>query len=82
MSDLMRAADLNSPSELRGATVHRGLDQTSSLLTRLFRSFDGSLVLRLWNGTTLTVGDWGEWPVPLSRADLYAGCADRQEKGG
>ena len=56
MSDLMRAADLNSPSELRGATAHRGLDQTSSLLTRLFRSFDGSLALRLWNGATLTVG--------------------------
>ena len=56
MSDVMRAADLNSPSELRGATVHRGLDQTSNLLTRLFRSFDGSLALRLWNGATLTVG--------------------------
>ena len=57
MSDLMRAADLNSPSELRVATVHRGLDHTSSLLTRLFRSFDGSLALRLWNGTTLIVGN-------------------------
>jgi cyclopropane-fatty-acyl-phospholipid synthase len=56
MSDLMRAADLNPPSELRAATVHRGLDQTSSLLTRVFRSFDGSLALRLWNGATLTVG--------------------------
>ena len=47
MSDLMRAADLNSPSELRVASVHRGLDPTSNLLTQLFRSFDGSLVLRL-----------------------------------
>ena len=56
ISDLMHAADLNSPSELRAATVHRGLDPTSSLLTRLFRSFDGSLALRLWNGATLTVG--------------------------
>ncbi len=36
--------------------MHRGLDQTSNLLTRLFRSFDGSLALRLWNGTTLTLG--------------------------
>lgn len=56
MSELMRAADLNSPSELRAATVHRALDQTSSLLTRLFRTFDGSLALRLWNGATLIVG--------------------------
>ena len=52
----MRAADLNSPSELRAATVHRAPDQTSSLLTRLFRTFDGSLALRLWNGATLIVG--------------------------
>lgn len=56
MSELMRAADLNSTSELRAATVHRALDQTSSLLTRLFRTFDGSLALRLWNGATLIVG--------------------------
>jgi cyclopropane-fatty-acyl-phospholipid synthase len=56
MSELMRAADLNSPSELRAATVHRAPDQTSSLLTRLFRTFDGSLALRLWNGATLIVG--------------------------
>ena len=56
MSDLMRTADLNSPGEFQGAVVHRGLDQTASLLTRLFRSFDGSLALRLWNGTTLTLG--------------------------
>ena len=56
MSELMRAADLNSPSELRAATVHRAPDQTSRLLTRLFRTFDGSLALRLWNGATLIVG--------------------------
>ena len=56
MSELMRAADLNSPSELRAATVHRALDPASSLLTRLFRTFDGSLALRLWNGATLIVG--------------------------
>ena len=56
MSDLMRAADLNSPSELRGAAAHRGIDQTSSLLKQLFRGFDGSLALRLWNGTTLILG--------------------------
>ena len=56
MSDLGHAANLNSPSELHVATVHRGLDPTSSLLTRLFRSVDGSVALRLWNGVTLTVG--------------------------
>lgn len=56
MTDLMRAADLKLPSELRGAMVHRGLDQIPNLLTRLFRSFDGSLALRLWDGTTLTLG--------------------------
>ena len=56
MSGLMRSADLKSPSELRGATVHRGVDQTSNLSTQLFPSLDGSLALRLWNGTTLTLG--------------------------
>ena len=56
MSDLMRAADLNAPSELRGEAAHRGVDQTSHLLKQLFRGFDGSLALRLWNGSTLTVG--------------------------
>ena len=81
MSDLMRAADLNPPSELRVATERRGLDQASSLLTRFFRSFDGSLALRLCNGANLTVGDRDEWPVPLSQGDLYAGCAGRQERG-
>ena len=45
--DVIRAADLNSLGEVRVATVHRGLDPTSNLLTQLFRSFDGSLVLRL-----------------------------------
>ena len=34
----------------------RGAEQASSLLQQLFRSFDGSLALRLWNGTTLRLG--------------------------
>ncbi len=34
----------------------RGAHPASDLLNRLFRSFDGSLTLRLWNGTTLTLG--------------------------
>ena len=38
----------------RGA--HRSADEASELLKRLFRSFDGSLALRLWTGTTLRVG--------------------------
>jgi cyclopropane-fatty-acyl-phospholipid synthase len=35
---------------------HQGTDQVSDLLKRLFRGFDGSLALRLWNGTTLRLG--------------------------
>ena len=34
----------------------QGTEQTSDLLKRLFRGFDGSLALRLWNGTTLRLG--------------------------
>ena len=56
MGDLTRGANLKSPSDLRVATVNRGIDQTSNLLTQLFRGFDGSFALRLWNGSTLTLG--------------------------
>ena len=35
----------------------RGAEQASSLLQQLFRSFDGSFALRLWNGTTLRLGN-------------------------
>jgi cyclopropane-fatty-acyl-phospholipid synthase len=38
-------------------TVHHGVKEASDLLTRLFRRFDGSLALRLWNGTTLSLGN-------------------------
>ena len=34
----------------------RGAEQASGLLQQLFRSFDGSFALRLWNGTTLRLG--------------------------
>ena len=34
----------------------QGADQASGLLRQLFRGFDGSLALRLWNGTTLRLG--------------------------
>ena len=37
----------------------QGTEQTSDLLKRLFRGFDGSLALRLWNGTTLRLGRSG-----------------------
>ena len=35
----------------------RSIEEASNLLTRLFRGFDGSLALRLWNGTTLRLGN-------------------------
>ena len=56
MSDLMGAADSRQSSGLRGSAAYRGRDPTSNLLTQLFHGFDGSLTLRLWNGTTLTLG--------------------------
>ena len=37
----------------------RGADQASDLLKQVFRSFDGSVALRLWNGTTLRLGKAG-----------------------
>ena len=42
-----------------GAVAHRGADEASALLKRLFRSFDGSVALRLWNGATLSLGQNG-----------------------
>ena len=42
-----------------GEPHHRGTGEASDLLKRLFRSFDGSLALRLWNGTTLRLGRSG-----------------------
>ena len=49
------AAALRAP----WAVPHRGADEVSDLLKRLFRGFDGSLALRLWNGTTLRLGKAG-----------------------
>ena len=37
--------------------LHHGVKEASDLLKRLFRGFDGSLALRLWNGTTLRLGN-------------------------
>ena len=53
--DTLAAADSGTPC----AAPIRGVNETSALLKRLFRSFDGSLALRLWNGTTLTLGKTG-----------------------
>ena len=36
--------------------VHRGIAEASALLKRLFRTFDGSLAVRLWDGSTLRLG--------------------------
>ena len=38
---------------------HRGVDEASDLLKRLFRNFDEILALRLWDGTTLRLGKSG-----------------------
>ena len=43
----------------RQGTTHRDVDDASDLLKRLFRSFNGSFALRLWNGTTLRLGKTG-----------------------
>jgi cyclopropane-fatty-acyl-phospholipid synthase len=40
-------------------TLPYGVKEASDLLNRLFRGFNGSLALRLWNGTTLSVGNAG-----------------------
>lgn len=49
------AAALCTPS----GVPDQGADAASDLLKRLFRSFDGSLALRLWNGATLRLGKAG-----------------------
>ena len=49
------AASLRAP----WGAPHRGADEVSDLLQRLFHSFDGGLALRLWNGATLRLGKTG-----------------------
>ena len=62
MSDMIHTADLASVSETPAVR------QASRLLKQLFRSFDGSLTLRLWNGTVLRLGkvDPGESQPPFT----------------
>ena len=40
-------------------TLHQGVKEASDLLTRLFRGLNGSVALRLWNGTILKLGNAG-----------------------
>ena len=69
MSDSMPAVGANlrpaspdtetvrAPAPPRPSTLpFRVVDDAARLLRRLFRSFDGTLALRLWDGTNLTVG--------------------------
>ena len=62
------AADRIGNHGVRGATrrpvvlppvsgLHHGVQEASELLKRLFHRFDGSLALRLWDGTTLVLGN-------------------------
>ena len=39
-----------------GSIADRGTDDASNLLKRPFRDFDDSVAMRLWDGTTLTLG--------------------------
>jgi len=48
--------------------AYRGADIASELLTRLFRSFQGTLAVRLWNGASLSVGKIG----PAAQDPRYA----------
>ena len=54
MSDPMQAAasELGNPVDVR-----RGIAEACALLKRLFRTFDGSLAVRLWDGSTLKLGN-------------------------
>ena len=56
MSELTRTDGSMSRHEPE-AVAHRCADEASDLLKRLFRRFDGSFALRLWNGTTLRLGN-------------------------
>ena len=46
------AAAVHAP----GSIADRGADDASDFLKRLFRGFDGSVAMRVWDGTTLTLG--------------------------
>jgi len=49
------ATEVTAPGS-RGEASARRSDEASVLLKRLFHSFDGSLAMRLWNGSTLRLG--------------------------
>ena len=48
----------HEPDTLRESSVlpDAGIDETKELLQRLFRHFEGSIGVRLWNGVTLRLG--------------------------
>ncbi len=52
-SPAVHAGTLSSPTR----ESRHGVEQASELLIRLFRRFNGSLVLRLWDGTSLKLGN-------------------------
>ena len=56
MSELTRTDGSISRHEPE-AVANRCADEASDLLKRLFRRFDSSFALRLWNGTTLRLGN-------------------------
>jgi cyclopropane-fatty-acyl-phospholipid synthase len=45
------------------ADPHRGIAEATALLRRLFRGFAGSLAVRLWDGSSLRLGDAGHHAV-------------------
>ena len=50
---------MSEPMRVPWSSPRRGADAVSDLLKRVFCSFDESLALRLWNGTTLRLGKAG-----------------------
>lgn len=52
----LRTSHVATSAAAPGHTPGHGIDDASALLKRLFRSFDGSLAMRLWNGSTLRLG--------------------------
>ena len=51
-----RSATPTAAVHAPGSIADRGVDDASNLLKRLFRGFDGSVSMRLWDGTTLRLG--------------------------
>ena len=68
VGDLVRTRGSARATVSRAAAPvpNQGVDEAADLLKRLFRNFDGSLALRLWDGGTLRLGKSGpDRPAPL-----------------